>query len=301
MIRDMTQTINDLYMILRRRLKEADVPMPSLEARELAAAAAGVDKRQTANWGYIYLTEATVARADELVRRRLEGEPLAYLLGEWDFYGLTFKITQDVLIPRSDTEQLCALAIEHAQQTMNPRVLDLCCGSGCIGIALLKNVEDARVVSLDVSEEALSITRENAYRNNVSTRHIALRGDALQAPDERIGRFHLIVCNPPYITAEEMRVLDHDVRDYEPVLALYGGDDGLDFYRSIAISWKEALLPEGMLLLECGYAQYPQVAGILEEYGWRGIAVHEDLSGVLRIVTGLRPDEPEWHEPMTET
>lgn len=274
--------------------------MPSLEARELAAAAAGVDKSQTANWGYIYLKETTIARADALIRRRLEGEPLAYLLGEWDFYGLTFKITQDVLIPRSDTESLCALAILQAQKTMNPRVLDLCCGSGCIGIALLKHVEDARVVSLDVSEEALSITRENAYRNGVSSRHIALRGDALEAPDERIGRFHFIVCNPPYIAAEEMDTLDHDVRDYEPVLALYGGDDGLDFYRNIAICWKEALLPGGMLLLECGYRQYPQVAGILEEHGWGNIAVHEDLAGVLRIITGLRPEEPEGHEPMTD-
>lgn len=272
--------------------------MPSLEARELTAAAAGVDKRQTANWGYIYLTEATVARADALAERRLAGEPLAYLLGEWDFYGLTFKITKDVLIPRSDTERLCELAIEQSQKIVNPRVLDLCCGSGCIGIALLKNVEDAHAVSVDVSEEALAVTRENAYRCGVSARHIALRGDALKPPDERLGRFHIIVCNPPYITAQEMHELDSDVRDYEPVLALYGGDDGLDFYRSIAACWKEALLPDGMLLLECGYRQYSQVAGILEENGWREIGIHEDLSGVLRIVTGLRPDEPEGHEPM---
>ncbi|MGE4547920.1 MAG: peptide chain release factor N(5)-glutamine methyltransferase [Intestinibacillus sp.] len=294
----MTETINDLYMSLRRRFREAELPMPSLEARELTAAAAGVDKRQTANWGHIYLTEATVARAEELADRRLRGEPLAYLLGEWDFCGLTLKVTKDVLIPRSDTERLCELAIGQAQKVVNPRVLDLCCGSGCIGVALLKNVEDARVVAVDVSEEALAVTRENAYRCGVSSRHIALRGDALAAPDERLGHFHLLVCNPPYITAEEMCGLDRDVRDYEPVLALFGGDDGLDFYRSIAARWKDALLPGGMALFECGYRQYSQVAGILEEHGWRAIDIQEDLSGVLRIVTGVRPDEPEGHEPM---
>ncbi|WP_087065113.1 peptide chain release factor N(5)-glutamine methyltransferase [Intestinibacillus massiliensis] len=294
----MTETINDLYMQLRRRFKDADIPMPALEARELTAAAAAVDKRQTANWGYIYLTEGTIARAEALARRRLAGEPLAYLLGEWDFYGLTFKVTPDVLIPRSDTERLCELAIARVQTGMEPRVLDLCCGSGCIGIALLKNVDDARVVSVDISEEALAVTRENAFRCGVSARHIALRADALAPPDERLGRFHLIVCNPPYITAEEMRGLDRGVRDYEPVLALYGGDDGLDFYRNIAAHWKDALLPGGALLFECGYRQYTQVAGVLEEYGWTDIDIQEDLSGVLRIVGATRPPGPEGHEPL---
>lgn len=285
----MTETINDLYLGLRRRFKEAGLPMPALEARELTAVAAQVDKRRTADWGHRYITEETVARAEALARRRLAGEPLAYMLGEWDFYGLTLRVTPDVLIPRADTERLCELAIEQAEKLVNPRVLDLCCGSGCIGLALLANVEDARVISCDISAEALAVTRDNASRLGVASRHFAVRADALGAPEERLGHFHIVVCNPPYITAQEMQTLERDVRDYEPSLALYGGQDGLDFYRSIAAQWREALLPGGLLLLECGYRQSAQVAEILCENGWMNVRIQEDYAGVPRIVSGLLP------------
>lgn len=280
----MIQTLNDLYLALRRKLKTAEIEGAELEAREIAAAAAGTDKRQNANWAHIFLATETVQRAQEMLERRMQGEPLAYLLGEWDFFGLTFVVTQDVLIPRGDTERLCELAVEKAKEVFSPRVLDLCCGTGCIGIALLKQVEDARVTAIDISEEALTITRENARRHEVTARHAAIQGSALEPPQERLGQFHLLVCNPPYITAQEMKTLDHSVAGYEPILALYGGEDGLDFYRAVANLWKEALVPAGEAFFECGWKQAVQVADILAQAGWDHIEICEDYAGVQRIV-----------------
>lgn len=280
----MSTTTNDLYIDLRRQFRAAEISMPDLEARELVAFACGVDKRCTADWAYRYLDEATIGTARALAERRLNGEPLAYLLGEWDFCGYTFTVNKNVLIPRSDTERLCELAVERANQIVNPKVIDLCCGSGCIGLTLLREVSDARVVAVDVSDDALGVARENARRLGVTPRFFSALGDALGDPDEHLGKFHILVCNPPYITAEEMARLDRSVADFEPTLALYGGPDGLDFYRAIARRWGRMMLPGADMFFECGYRQYPQVGGIFEDAGFREIKILEDLSGVMRIV-----------------
>lgn len=139
----MTKTINDVYMELFHRLKEADDPQPSLSARELTAYACKADKNKTGEWGHLYLDDATVDYAHLLCDKCLDGEPLAYILGEWDFYGLTFLVDKNVLIPRADTEPLCEMVIEQAKKKVSPRILDLCCGSGCIGIAAAHTVKDA--------------------------------------------------------------------------------------------------------------------------------------------------------------
>lgn len=281
----MADTIYDLYAATRKLFKAAGISMPDLEARELVAAATGADKSRTADWGHRYIDEPTRARAEDLCRRRLDGEPLAYLLGEWDFYGLTFQVTPDVLIPRPDTERLCELAIGRAAQVVNPRVLDLCAGSGCIGLSLAHEVEDARVVLLDVSDAALSVERENARRLGVDRRAIVMKGDALQAPVPALGRFHILTCNPPYVTGDEMAALDRSVAAFEPHLALYGGADGLDFYRAIAKNgWLDLLLPGGQAYFECGDRQYPAVAAILEDTNRGRVHVEEDTFGVQRIV-----------------
>lgn len=280
----MTITVNDLYIDLRRKFRAADIAMPELEARELTAFAACADKRQTHNWAYRYLDPETTARAHTLAERRVGGEPLAYILGEWDFYGHTFTVTPHVLIPRADTEPLCALAIEDAKTLENPRILDLCCGSGCIGLSLLCAVADARVAAVDISEDALIVARENARRLGVTARYFSARGDALNVPDTHLGKFDLLLCNPPYITQDEMAALDTDVADHEPHLALYGGEDGLDFYRNIARCWVSIMHPGGRMYFECGHLQAADVADIFAKEGMQDIFMAEDLSGVQRIV-----------------
>ena len=153
------------------------------------------------------------------------------------FYGLTFKVDRSVLIPRSDTERLCELVIEQAKERVSPRILDLCCGSGCIGIAAAHTVEDARVTAIDLSDGALHITRENARDLGVSSRLLTMKADVMHAPPRGLGQFDIIVSNPPYVTEDEMQMLDRSVADFEPHEALYGGEDGLDFYHAICDSW----------------------------------------------------------------
>ena len=283
----MAKTINDVYMELFQRLREADEPQPALAARELTAYACKADKDRTAEWGHTYLDTATVDFAHLLCDRCLDGEPLAYLLGEWDFYGLTFRVDRSVLIPRPETERLCELVIERARAIDAPRILDLCCGSGCIGIAAAHEVETARVAGVDLSEGALRVTRENARRLGVQGRYIALKADVMQRPLNGVGQFDILVSNPPYVTRAEMRALDRSVIDFEPYEALFGGEDGLDFYRAICSKWGELLAPNGLILFECGDKQATAVAAILEDNRFSDIGITEDSFGVPRIVYGL--------------
>ena len=282
----MTKTINDVYMQLYKRFRDADDPQPSLAARELTAYACRVDKDKTAEWGHTYLDDATVDYAHLLCDRCLYGEPLAYILGEWDFYGLTFQVDKSVLIPRADTERLCELVIGRARDKVSPRILDLCCGSGCIGIAAAHEVEDARVTAVDFLDGALRVTRENARRLGVQARFVALKADVLEDPPGGMGEYDILVSNPPYVTRQEMQELDRSVSEFEPHEALYGGPDGLDFYRAICAKWSSLLVPGGMALFECGWQQAADVAAIMEETHYTGVGITEDLSGVPRIVFG---------------
>ena len=280
----MSITINDLYMEIRKKFRAANISMAELEARELTAFVTKTDKRMTANWAYCYLDMQTVETAREMANRRLANEPLAYILGEWDFYGYTFIVNKNVLIPRSDTEPLCQLAIEDAKTLENPKIIDLCCGSGCIGLVLAAEVPNARVVAVDISEDALVVARENARRLAVTNRYSTSIGNALEKPDEHLGKFDIMLCNPPYITEQEMKELDKSVLDYEPHLALFGGTDGLDFYRNIAKNWVKMMNLGGRIYFECGYKQSNDVADIFKTLGMSDIFLAEDLSGIQRIV-----------------
>ena len=282
----MTKTINDVYMQLFRRLKEGGDPMPQLTAREITAYACKADKKQTAGWSHFYVEDTTVDYAGLLCDRCLDGEPLAYIIGEWDFYGLTFKVDRSVLIPRSDTERLCELVIEQAKERVSPRILDLCCGSGCIGIAAAHTVEDARVTAIDLSDGALHITRENARDLGVSSRLLTMKADVMHAPPRGLGQFDIIVSNPPYVTEDEMQMLDRSVADFEPHEALYGGEDGLDFYRAISEKWKAALAPGGRLYFEVGIGQADAVLRIMRAQGFGDIQVVKDHNDIPRVVFG---------------
>ena len=282
----MTKTINDVYMQLFRRLKEGGDPMPQLTAREITAYACKADKKQTAGWSHFYVEDATVDYAGLLCDRCLDGEPLAYIIGEWDFYGLTFKVDRSVLIPRSDTERLCELVIEQAKERVSPRILDLCCGSGCIGIAAAHTVEDARVTAIDLSDGALHITRENARDLGVSSRLLTMKADVMHAPPRGLGQFDIIVSNPPYVTEDEMQMLDRSVADFEPHEALYGGEDGLDFYRAICEKWTAALVPGGRLYFEVGIGQADSVLRLMRAQGFGDIQVVKDHNDIPRVVFG---------------
>ena len=203
---------------------------------------------------YQELSETDAEALDPLIERRLTGEPLPYILGEWEFYGLPFFVDRTVLIPRPDTERLVELALKELSPDRNT-VLDLCCGSGCIGIALAV-CGHAKVTAADVSADALDMTVRNAHRNGVSVETV--RSDFLE---EVQGSFDLIVCNPPYLSKEDMENRDAALR-FEPALALDGGEDGLDFYRLLAGSYKRVLKPDGALFMEIGMTQKDAVLSL---------------------------------------
>ena len=225
------------------------------------------------------LTAEEAAAFDALVQRRLQREPLQYILGTQDFCGRSFAVDGRVLIPRPETELLAERAV-RALQDFGPgaHALDLCCGSGCLGITLALEAPSAQVDMADLSEDALAVTRKNAER--LGAQVSLLRGDLWDAVDAR--QYQLIVSNPPYIPDEDCLALQAEVMR-EPPMALKGGMDGLDFYRRIAAGLRKHLLPGGVLLLEVGFDQAERVAELLRAAGCE-TACHEDYQHILRMV-----------------
>ena len=284
----MATTYNNLYLDTRQRLREAGVEGAQLEARELLCHAAGKSREQFYRDMALYAPDPVEEKLAALVERRLAGEPVAYLIGEWEFYGLTLDVTPDVLIPRMDTEVLAERAILLARAAgEGARVLDLCAGSGCVGLAVAANVPTCRVVLADISEAALKICKGNVRRNELNARVTCVQADALQKPDAALWDFDVIACNPPYIPTGDLAGLDVSVRDYEPRSALDGGADGLDFYRAIAAQWGSALRLGGSLLFEVGINQAMDVAALLERSGFEDIQSTQDTQGIPRVVEGV--------------
>ena len=283
----MATTYNNLYLDTRARLKKAGIDAAQLEARELVCYAADKSREQLYRDMHLYVSAELEKRVDDLVRRRLDGEPVAYIIGEWEFYGLPLNISQDVLIPRADTEVLAERAIEKAREAgEGARVLDLCAGSGCVGLAVAANVPSCRAVLGELSEGALRICKQNVRRNNLNARVTCLSVDALEPPAPSLWDFDVIVSNPPYIPTADIEGLDHSVKDFEPWMALDGGDDGLDFYRFIAAKWKTALRLGGTLIFEVGIGQAPAVEEILALNGYEDIKTTMDSGEIWRVVEG---------------
>lgn len=282
----MAITYNNLYLDIRRQLRHADTGDPTLEAREIVCFATGKTKEELYRDGMLYMSPEQERRTRQLVERHLRGEPVAYLIGEWEFYGLPLDISSDVLIPRPDTEVLAEQAIDYCKTLGGCRVLDLCAGSGCVGLAIAANVLSARVVLGDVSEGALRICRQNVRRNGLSGRVEQVEMDALTKPVSNLGEFQCIVSNPPYIPSGDIPNLDTSVKDYEPHLALDGGDDGLKFYHIIAEQWKEILTLGGRLYFEVGIGQADSVLRIMRHVGFGDIQIVKDLHQIPRVVYG---------------
>jgi release factor glutamine methyltransferase len=231
------------------------------------------------------LSQETASRFAELVSRRVDGEPIQYILGEAEFYGLPFRVTPDVLIPRPETEHLVEEVIALAGEFKQPRIVDIGSGSGAIAVALAAKLPSARVISIDISERALEIARENASRNGVGDRVRFLEGDLL-APVER-ERFEIVVSNPPYVPVADRDSLSVEVREFEPSLALFAGTDGLDIYRRLIPSACEVLMPGGALVMEIGFGQAEAVGALLAESEFSRIRFGKDLQGILRVVVAV--------------
>ena len=266
----MVMKLSELYAQARRTIAaREDVQTAGWAARELLSHVTGKSREALMADMEFYVGDDISQALEQLVSRYLAGEPMAYILGKWDFFGMTLHVDSHVLIPRDDTCAVTELALKAAQQLdENPRILDLCTGSGCIGLALAHKLPGAKVALADISKETLAVAKKNVTEQKLSARVSCVQADALAGPTAFLGKFDLIVSNPPYITTEEMLELPESVKNYEPHLALHGGDDGLEFYRAIAEKYKKALKTGGFLCFEFGMGQGDDVCKILDKNGY---------------------------------
>ena len=279
-------THRELYNRTRNALSQIETQQTaSLIARDLICTFSGQTPEQMLSALEYGADPAVVSKVEDGVRRLLNDEPLAYILGEWEFYGLKLFVSPDVLIPRDDTCAVAELAINRTLfLEKDPRILDLCCGSGCIGLAVASRVKDARVTLADISKEALVVAKKNIAQNKLGGRMSIFQVDARKKAPNFLGKFDMIVSNPPYITGEEMKQLPRSVDAFEPHLALYGGEDGLDFYRAILANFTPALKPGGCVCFEFGMGQGDAVCRLLEENDYTVLERKRDYNDRERAV-----------------
>lgn len=220
-------------------------------------------------------------KLDAMLKERKEGRPLQYIIGKWWFYKGEFFVGEGVLIPRQDTETLVEVATELLRNKENPSVADLCAGSGCIGISIAADFPNASVTAVEKYQKAYSYLEKNIAHNGTKNVTPVLA----DVTEKQFGSYDLIVSNPPYITAEDMKMLSNEVKK-EPETALYGGEDGLYFYRRITELWKTSLKPNGILAFEVGINEADAVGRILARNRFKNITVRKDLCGVQRVVFG---------------
>lgn len=299
----MSIMVKEILDMAEVALKKAGCMDPKLDAERLFQYIYNLDSTGLFLMKPKMLDQKEAEKYFELVDFRLAGMPLQYITGSQDFMGLTFKVNENVLIPRQDTETLVELALEYIKEG-NPdrriqhkgdwKILDLCCGSGAIGISLAHYAEEAgkkvKVTASDVSEKALAVARENARILHVDKRMEFVCGDLFAPFRKRFKKqkFHMIVTNPPYIKSQVIPTLQVEVKDHEPMLALDGGEDGLNFYREIMSDAKDHLEKGGLLIMEIGHDQGDAIAALYDS-SWQyvGYKIMKDLAGHDRVAVIL--------------
>ena len=267
------------------RFRSAGIPDPENDSALLLVSLCGGEPLSLRLDTDTILEESLLSRYDLLVRQRLQRIPLQYILGEAFFCGHRFTVDPRVLIPRPETELLCVWALDILKDYSDPSVLDLCCGSGCIGLSLKAASPEIRVTLSDISADALDVAAENMRRLSLAVE--LHQGDLLEGflP----GSFDLIVCNPPYIPTADCAILQEEVL-FEPRNALDGGADGLDLYRRLIASAADVLVPGGALMMELGIHESNPVSALLSASGYKGIQVRKDLNGIERMILAYQPD-----------
>jgi release factor glutamine methyltransferase len=286
-------TTNDIWTIQKllnwvaEFLKNKGIDSPRLSAELLLSHVLGLKRIELYTQFEKIVTEQQLEQLHGLVERAGRYEPVAYLVGKTEFYSLELDITPDCMIPRPETELLVERAIEFLRTRSGKQlVCDLCTGSGCIAVAIVRNYHDCQIIATDICDAALSVAARNIEKHNLKEQIKLLCGDLFDPiiPHLDAGKFDLIVCNPPYVSAAEFEKLGKNVKDYEPKLALFAGDDGLDIYRRIIERVGEFLKPDAALMLEIGYNQGQEVRELLEQVGiFAEIIIEKDFPNNDRI------------------
>ena len=285
-------TVTQAYFWASKILSANDIPAPYAEAEYLLAHALKCDKKEViVNHDRVFLdNEADLFK--ELIDRRLKREPSQHIIGEEKFWGLSFKVTKDVLIPRPETQLLVKESLKEAKNfSPEVNVIDLCTGSGCIAVCMALELPESKVYAIDLSDKALAVARENAKKHGVDKRITFLEGDLLN-PLEPLGlkgKIDLFLSNPPYVSKKMMEELQPEIELYEPMLAVAGGEDGFDYYRQIIPEAAEYLKPGGHLILEIGYGQEDGTVSLIEEATvYKEIEVKKDFAEIDRVVKAQR-------------
>ena len=278
-------TIFEAYNHTKLKLKAAGIEDSVYEAKAIIRHITGLTNTEILTKYTNSLTEFQENNLTAILRQREIRYPLQYILGEWAFYKYTFKVGVGVLIPRSDTEILVETACEYLKDKENPKVLDLCAGSGCIGISVACDYPDSTVVMVEKYPEAKRYADEN-IKLNEAYNALAILGDIFEGT-ANTEKYNLIVSNPPYIPPSEMSIISPETK-FEPETALLGGEDGLDFYRAIIKNYKNSLKESGMLAFEVGINEAEALKSCLSDEGFAKIKVVKDLNGIDRVVTAIK-------------
>ena len=285
-------TIQKLLNLTTEQLAKRGIDSPRLSAELLLSYVLGLKRIELYTQFDKVVTKEQLDGVRELVERASQNEPIAYIVGRTEFYSLELEVTPDCMIPRPETELLVGRAIEFLRTRGGKQlVCDLCTGSGCVAVAIAKNYAGAEIIATDISDAALRIASRNVEKHGLNDRVKLLCGDLFEpiVPELDVGRFDLIVCNPPYVSTAEFERLAKNVRDYEPKSALFGGDDGLDICRRVIEEAERFLKADAALMLEVGYRQGPAVKELLAEKGCFGqIAIEKDFQDNDRIAIGKK-------------
>jgi len=288
-----TWTIQRLLNWITGRFTEHNVDSPRLSAELLLSHVLDLKRIDLYTQFEKAVGHEHLNKLHDLVKRCAAQEPLAYLIGRCEFYSLDIKVTPDCMIPRPETELLAEKAIDFVRKREGKQsICDLCTGSGCIAVVIANNCPNAHVVATDICDSALSVAAENIANHNLGERITLLCGDLFAPIIEGLDNteFDLIVCNPPYVSSAEYKILEKNVRGYEPKHAFYAGADGLDIYHRIAERVDEFLKPDAALMLEIGYAQGAAVRELLEQTGiFAEIKIEKDVQNNDRVVIATRP------------
>ncbi len=281
-----TWTIGSMVKWASEDFRARGIENPRLDAELLVGHALKIDRMRVILDGDRLLEGVELATLRDLVKRRRSFEPIAYLRGEREFYGLKFRVDKRVLVPRPDTETLVDVALARsARVSMSMRQLDLCTGSGCVAVAMARQRPTAQVSASDLSADALVVARSNAQR--LGAYNVAFyTGDLFEPFEGR--RFDVVTANPPYIPTAEIETLMPDVRDHEPRLALEGGADGLDLVRRIVAAAPDHLQSGGLLALEIGAGEAPATVALFTEHGFTDVRADRDIARIERVVSGFR-------------
>lgn len=269
------------------KLTRADAPNPKLDAETLLMHVLGRDRAFLIVHADDELAAEQTARFDEAVARRAKGEPIQYITGNQEFWGLDFEVSPAVLIPRPETEHSVEAALDLLRAIERPRIVDVGTGSGCIALALASELPNAEIHALDISEEALSVARRNAQRLGLQARVSFAQSDLLKKFSGERESFDLVVSNPPYVGTSQADSVQREVREHEPHIAVFGGEQGAEIYQRLIPQAFALLKPGAWLVLEIGYSMEEQVRSLLGR--WSDVKVRADLQGIPRVVVARKP------------